>query len=140
MIVALSHLVPPPTAVTLTVSPDDPFVVEGHPLNLTCTIKLSESLNIAVTVNTVWSEPPGTQFTTTTSVATRMHMTATTYTSTATISSVGTSDSGEYTCTATVSSTSPFLTDSENMQGPISIAVGMLQLCFSASHYMLIFC
>ena len=131
LIVVLPHAVPPPTAVTVTASPDGPFIVEGHPLSLTGTIKLSESLNIAVTVNTVWSGPPGTQFTTTTSVATRM--TATTYTSTATISSVETSDSGEYTCTATVSSTSPFLTDSENMQGPISIAVGMLQLCFKYS-------
>ena len=122
LIVVLHHLVPPPTAVTVTASPDDPFIVEGHPLNLTCSIELSEAVNIAVTVNTVWSGPPGTQFTTTTSVATRM--TATTYTSTATISSVETSDSGEYICTATVSSTSPFLTNSEGVSGMYSVTVG----------------
>ena len=131
LIVMLSHSVPSPTAVTVTASPDGPFIVDGHPLSLTGTIKLSEAVNIAVTVNTVWSGPSGTQFTTTTSVASMV--TATTYTSTATISSVETSDSGEYTCTATVSSTSPFLTDSENIQGIISTAVGMLQLCFKYS-------
>ena len=120
MIVPLSHLVTPPTAVTVTAAPDDPsFVVEGHPLNLTCSIELSEAVNIIV--NTVWSGPSGTQFTTTTSVATRM--TATTYTSTATISSVETSDSGEYTCTATVSSTSPFLTDSSKVFGVRRVTV-----------------
>ena len=97
----IPHVVPPPTAVTVTASPDDPFIVVGHPLNLTCSVELSEAVDIAVTVNTVWSGPSGTQFTTTTSVATRL--TATTYTSTATHSSVGTSDSGEYICTATVS-------------------------------------
>ena len=125
LIVVLSHLVPPPTAVTVTASPDDP-ILTGSSLTLTCSIELSEAVDIAVTLNTVWSGPPGTQFTTSTPVATRM--TATTYTSTATISSVETSDSGEYTCTATVSSTSPFLIDSENIQGIISTAVGMLQL------------
>ena len=117
----IPHVVPPPTAVTVTASPDDPFIVEGHPLNLTCSVELSEAVDIAVTVNTVWSGPSGTQFTTTTSVATRM--TATTYTSTATLSSVGTSDSGEYICTATVSSTSPFFSDSDKVFGVRTITV-----------------
>ena len=100
-------------------SPDVPFIAEGHPLNLICSIELSEAVDI--TVNTVWSGPSGTQFTNTTSVATRM--TATSYTSTATISSVETSDSGEYTCTATVSSTSPFLIESTNVFGVRTITV-----------------
>ena len=121
LIAALTQIVPPPTAVTVTASPDDPFIVEDHPLNLTCSIELSDAVDIAVTVNTVWSGPSGTQFTTTTSVATRM--TATTYTSTATISSVETSDSGEYICTATVSSTSPFLIDSDKVFGVRTITV-----------------
>ena len=104
---------------TVTASPDDPFIVEGHLLSLTCSIELSEA--VVMTVNTVWSGPSGTQFTTSTSVATRI--TATSYTSTATISSVETSDSGEYTCTATVSSISPFLTDSNKVFGVRSITV-----------------
>ena len=124
LIVMLSHSVPPPTAVTVTASPGDPFIVEGHPLNLTCSIELSEAVDIIV--NTVWSGPSGTQFTTTTSVATRM--TATTYTSTATISSVETSDSGEYNCTATVSSTSPFLTESEDVSGMHTVNIGNMLL------------
>ena len=107
---------------TVTASPDG-TIFTGSSLTLTCSIELSEAVNITVTVNTVWSGPSGTQFTTTTSVATRM--TATTYTSTVTISSVETSDSGEYTCTATVSSTSPFLTDSELMLSSTNIVVGM---------------
>ena len=127
LIVVLSHLVPPPTAVTLTASPNG-TIFTGSPLTLTCSIELSEAVNIAVTVNTVWSGPPGTQFTTTTSVATTM--TATTYTSTATISSVGTSDSGEYTCTATVSSTSnSFVLASGGATGSTSVTVGMCYAC-----------
>ena len=112
----------PPTASTVTASPDG-TIFTGSSLTLTCSIELSEAVDIAVTVNTVWSGPPGTQLTTTTSVATMM--TATTYTSTATISSVETSDSGEYTCTATVSSTSPFLTDGEGTSGMYNVTVGM---------------
>ena len=106
---------------TVTASPDDPFVIRGSSLTLTCSIELSEAVDIAVTVNTVWSGPPGTQFTTSTSVATMV--TATTYTSTATISSVETSDSGEYNCTATVSSTSPFLTESDSFSGRETIGM-----------------
>ena len=122
LIVVLSHLVPPPTAVTVTASPDG-TILTGSFLTLTCTIELSEAGNITVTVNTVWSGPPGTQFTTNTSVATRM--TGTTYTSTATISSVETSDSGEYTCTATVSSTSnSFVLASGGVSGMRTVSVG----------------
>ena len=122
LIVVLSHLVPLPTAVTLTASPDG-TTLTGSPLTLTCSIELSDAVDIAVTVNTVWNGPPGTQFTTTTPVATRM--TATTYTSTATISSVETSDSGEYTCTATVSSTSnSFVLASGGVSGMRTVSVG----------------
>ena len=125
MIVTLSYLVPPPTAVTVTTSPDG-TIFTGSPLTLTCSIELSEAVDIAVTVNTVWSGPSVTQFTTTTSVATRM--TATTYTSTATISSVETRDSGEYTCRATVSSISPFLIDSEGTSGMHTVNIGNIPL------------
>ena len=103
---------------TLTASPDG-TVVTGSSLTLTCTIELSEAVDIPVTVSTVWNGPSGTQFTTTTSVATRM--TVTFYTSTVTIGSVEASDSGEYTCTATVNS---FHTDSEGASGMINVAVG----------------
>ena len=112
LIVVLNHVVPPPTAVTVTASPNG-TTFTGSSITLTCTVEVSEVVDIAVTVNTWWSGPSGTQFTTTTSVATRM--TATTYTSTATLSSVETSDSGEYTCTATVSSTSPFVISSSQV-------------------------
>ena len=127
IIVNLSPLVPPPSAVTVTASPNG-TIFTGSSLTLTCSIELSEAVNITVTVNTVWSGPPGTQFTTTTSVATRM--TATTYTSTATISSVETSDSGEYTCTATVNSTSnSFVLASGGVTGSTSVNVGMYYAC-----------
>ena len=127
LIVELSHSVPPLTAVTVTASPDG-TIFTGSSLTLTCSIELSEAVNIAVTVNTVWSGPPGTQFTTTTSVASMV--TATTYTSTATISSVETSDSGEYTCTATVSSTSnSFVLASGGALGSTSVTVGMCYAC-----------
>ena len=127
IIVNFSHLVPPPTAVTVTASPNG-TIFTGSSLTLTCSIELSEAVDIAVTVNTVWSGPSGAQFTTSTPVATRM--TATTYTSTATISSVGTSDSGEYTCTATVSSTSnSFVLASGGATGSTSVTVGMCYAC-----------
>ena len=123
LIVVLSLLVPPPTAVTVTASTDG-TIFTGSSLTLTCSIEVSEAVNITVT--TVWSGPSGTQFTTTTSVATRM--TATSYTSTATISSVETSDSGEYICTATVSSTSSFLTDNEADSGIHTVNIGNMLL------------
>ena len=127
LIVVLSHLVPPLTALTVTASPNG-TIFTGSSFTLTCSIELSEAVDIAVTVNTVWSGPPGTQFTTITSVATRM--TATTYTSAATIGSVGTSDSGEYTCTATVSSTSnSFVLASGGATGSTSVTVGMCYAC-----------
>ena len=125
LIVNLTHLVPPPTAVTVIASPNG-TIFTGSSLTLTCTIELAEAVDI--TVNTVWSGPPGTQFTTTTSVATMM--TATTYTSTATISSVETSDSGEYTCTATISSTSnSFILTTGGATGSTSVTVGMCYAC-----------
>ena len=88
----------------VTASPDGNIDTRAPSLILTCTIELSDSeaVDIPVTVNTVWSGPSLTQFT---SVATRE--TDTTYTSSASFSSSVSSDSGEYTCRVTVSSTAP---------------------------------
>ena len=97
---------------TVTASPDDTINTRGSSLILTCSIELSEAVDIAVSVNTVWSGPSGTQFT---SFATMM--TATTYTSSASFSSSVSSDSGEYTCRVTVSSTSPFVQTSNEAVG-----------------------
>ena len=98
----VSIIVPSPTTVIVTASPDGNINTRAPPLILTCTIELSKAVDIPVTVNTVWNGPSGTQFT---SVATRE--TDTTYTSTASFSSSVSSDSGEYTCRVTLSSTAP---------------------------------
>ena len=120
---------PPPAVVSVTATPavdDDSVIIAGSTLTLTCTIELIEAVDDAtVTVNTVWSGPTGTQFTTTTSLATRIANT--TYTSRATLSSVGTSDSGEYTCTAKLSSTSPSVIESEEVSG--TVVLGIILLC-----------
>lgn len=118
----MSIIVPLSTAVTVTASLDGTIFV-GSSLTLTCTIELlSEAVDIAAIVNTVWSGPSGTQFTNTTSVATIV--TETTYISAAALSLVSASDSGEYTCTATVSPvTSPLVIVNE-VSGIIIIVVG----------------
>ena len=66
-------------------------------------MELSPSVDIPVTVNTVWTGPAGFM---TTNTAQPVMGSTTTYISTAIVNSLGRDQSGDYTCTATVSSMS----------------------------------
>ena len=102
----LFTLVPPPNSVTITsnpASPIQPFVSPN--VTLTCTVKLS-SMNISVSVNTVWTGPE--YFYSNEAV----QQSNTTYISTTIVSSFGRNQSGNYTCTARVISVSLSLNDS----------------------------
>ena len=80
----------------------------GSNVTLTCTVVLSQAVDVPVTVNTVWTGPNGFME----NIPAGRVGSTTTYTSTAMVSSFGRDQSGVYTCTATVSSTSSFISSS----------------------------
>lgn len=115
----MHNSVPVPISVTVNATPSGDVLADS-PVNLTCIIELSESVDVAVTVNTIWTGPPGREFISATSTATSVSQT--TYTSTA---AVRTGDSGEYmyTCTAIVSSTSSFIIASRDVSEAVIVTV-----------------
>ena len=86
--------VPPPT-VTIASS----TIAARSAVTLTCTVELSPSVDVPVTVTTMWAGPARIMATTTAQPVKG------TYTSTATIGSFERDQSGNYSCTATLSST-----------------------------------
>ena len=72
----------------------------GSAVTLTCTVMLSEIVDVSVTVNIQMSDPAGPLTTTTPSV------TGSTYITTAMISSFGREQSGFYTCRVGISGSS----------------------------------
>ena len=112
------YIVPAPTSVSVTSDQANPLAVRP----LTCTVVLSASVDVPVTVNTVWTGPDNFNRNI---MAQRMGST-TTYTSTVMVSSFGRDQSGVYTCTATVSSASPFITGNPSLSGTSRITVGEL--------------
>ena len=110
-------LVPSPISVTVVSDLRSPVVV-GSNVSLTCTVELSPSVDVSVTVNTVWTGPAGFMATNT---AQPVMGSTTTYTSTVMLNSFETSQSGQYNCTANISSTSSFLTDSSPQCGTSKI-------------------
>ena len=95
----------------VTSHPVSPIQAIGSNVTLTCIVELSPAVDVPVTVNTVWSGPPG--FGTTNTAQTVMGSNAT-YISTAMVSSFNRKKSGDYTCTATVISESPYITNSSS--------------------------
>ena len=90
----------------------------GASLNLTCTVELSPSVDVPVTVNTVWTGPDMTSFTPSDSPPTMIES-QTRYTSTVT---VDTAKGGNYTCQATVTSSVMFVTGSGTLSGLVIYA------------------
>ena len=111
--------VPPPTAVT--VSPPVGTVYAGASITLTCTVELSPSVDVPVTVNTVWTGPGMTSFTPTNPVTTMMEN-QTRYTSTVTVDAAR---SGDYICQAIVTSSIMFVTGNGTLSGLVNINGGM---------------
>ena len=109
-----------PAADTVTVS-HSPISI-GSTVTLTCTMVLSPLVDVAVTVNTVWTGPDGFM---TTNTAQPVMGSTTTYTSTAMVSSFGREQSGLYVCGANIDSTiSPFLVRSIQMNGMVRVTLG----------------
>ena len=111
----------PPNSVTVTSDPVSPVRPIGSAVTLTCTVELSPSVDVPVTVNTVWTGPAGFM---TTNTAQPLMGSTTTYTSTAMVNSFQRNQSGNYSCRATVSSSSPVLTDSSPISDTKRITTG----------------
>ena len=122
-------IVPTPT-VSITSNPTG-IITVGSSVTLTCTVESSPSVDVPVTVNTVWTGPDNFNRNI---MAQRMGST-TTYASTVMVSSFGRDQSGDYTCTATVSSASPYITGSMSSSSTARVTVGMyIQLINIAMH------
>ena len=113
-------IVPAPSSVTVTSGQANPLAERP----LTCTVVLDSSVDVAVTVNTVWTGPDNFNR----NIMAQQMGSTTTYTSTVMVSSFGRDQSGDYTCTATVSSASlsPFITGNPSMSGTSRITAGEL--------------
>ena len=93
-------------------------IIAGSSLNLTCTVELSQAVDIPVTVDTVWSGPSPVTVTTTnllTESLTRYLI----------LGMVDEARNGSYICQATVSSSSEFTTGGGMTSGSTTITVGM---------------
>ena len=107
------------------VSPIHPF--EYLNVSLTCIVELSLSVDVPVTVNTVWTGPA--EFSTT-NTAQPANESNTTYISTAIVGSFKRNKSGNYNCLATVISESPYITNS-SLPGVKRVTTGKI---YSLSH------
>ena len=85
---------------TVTNDPVSPIRPVGSDTTLTCTVELSPTVDVPVTVNTVWTGPNGFM---TVNTAQSVMGSTTTYTSTAMVSSFGRDQSGVYNCIAVIS-------------------------------------
>ena len=83
-------------------------------------MELSPSIDVPVTVNTVWTGPDDFNR----NIRAQQMGSTTTYTSTAVMSSFGRSQSGNYTCRASVGSTSQFIMKSLASSLPTKVTVG----------------
>ena len=92
-------------------------------------MELSSSVDVPVTVNTVWTGPDMTYFTPSNWVTAVMEN-DTSYISATTVDAAR---SGDYTCEATVNSSSTFVAGSETLNGSVDIIVGMSITQFSAT-------
>ena len=106
-----------PTPVAAVTSNPTGIITVGSSVTLTCTVELSASVDVPVTVNTVWTGPDNFNR----NIMAQQMGSTTTYTSTAMVSSFGRDQSGDYTCTATVSSTAQFIITSISESSSVKI-------------------
>ena len=106
-------LAPAPIAVTVTAPPG---VIAGSSITLTCTVELSQAVDLSVTVNIQWIGPVDVMFMPVNPVA--AVMVNSTYISTV---SVGTARAGNYTCRLAT------ITSSGTASGSTDITVGMYE-------------
>ena len=90
-------------------------ILSESSFTLTCTVELNPSVDVPVTINTVWTGPDGTILTS----ATRPEKKSfTLYASVNTLHSVDSADSGNYTCTVSVE-------DGVEVSASTNITIGM---------------
>ena len=112
----------------MTVSPTMGTSSNGASLTLTCTVELNPSVDVPVTVNTVWTGPDMTSFTPSDSLPTMMEN-QTRYTSTVMVDAAR---GGNYTCQATVTSSVMFVTGSGTLSGLVT-NTGIIIMCVRSS-------
>lgn len=113
----MSVTVPTPVSVMVTSDKSNPIQPIDSNVTLTCTVELSPLVDVAVTVNTMWSGPAGFMI-----VQEAIAIISTSiYSSTVSINSFGSVHSGIYNCQARISSTIPFLTESDPLIGSAAI-------------------
>ena len=107
---------------TVTSDSVSPIHLFEYPnITLTCTVELSPSVVVPVTVNTVWTGPAG--FNTINTAQPVMGTTS--YTSTAIVKSLKRNKSGNYICLATVISESPYINNS-SLSGIKRVSTGKI--------------
>ena len=126
----------------MTVGPPAVPIVESS-INLTCTVELSQLVDVPVTVTTEWTGPAG--FMTSNTAQPVMGSEPTTYTSTASMvnaSMSGRERSGNYTCKATVRAMTTYLIDSVGHVTSSRVIVGKVKYyyncmcCLSCSYFL----
>ena len=110
--------------VTIASDPVSPVQPVGTIVTLNCNVELDRSVNVSVTVDTVWTGPDNFNW----NIMAQQMRNTTTYTSRVTVISFGRDQSGDYTCTATVSSASSFIINPTPESTTSRITVG--ELCF----------
>ena len=113
--------VPDPN-VTIISNKSNPIRPVGSAVKLTCTVELSQAVDVPVTLNTVWTGPDGFMATN------RSLLTIETrdaYTTVVTIASVGRSQSGDYYCSVSIgSASSNMITHSSTTTAFTKVTVG----------------
>ena len=112
--------VPKPISVTITSDAMSAFRSIGSNITLTCTVELSTTMDIPVTVNTLWTGPDVLM---TEHTLQQVGINPSTRIRTSVISSVQKSNCDYYICTAIISSSSLFLSNSSG-SGMKIIAIG----------------
>ena len=85
--------------------------LDGSEVNLTCTVELSQILDVTVTLNIEWIGPAGFIANNTAEISNSNYEI---YNSTISLNSFRREQAGDYNCTASVSSSSPFLRSSSH--------------------------
>ena len=131
------YVVPAPTSIIVSSSIPNPIPPFGSDVTMTCTVELSPSVDVPVTVTTVWTGPAGFM---TTNTAQPVMGSTTTYTSTAMVSSFGRSDSGVYNCRAHISSasTNAFISDSNTEHDSTKVTTGEMYTKNDHHYFMII--
>ena len=122
----LSLSVPRPASVAITSDHANPVrPVRSATVTLTCTMELSPSIDVPVTVSILISGPEGLALSSTT--PRQVAGNSRTYVSTAQVTSFGRDQSGWYVCEAKATKpSSQFLTDSEVVSGRSQVTVGKI--------------